>query len=95
LLKESGPWGQQFPEPVFDDVFELMEQKLVGTKHLKMMVKHRSGLYLDAIAFNIDLEVWPDPKITQVQLAYKLDINEFRGRTSLQLMVEGIIPIAL
>lgn len=90
-LKNAGPWGQGFPEPMFDGEFQLMDQKLVGSKHLKMMVKHESGLLIDAIAFNVDLEVWPNPRCTLVNLAYKLDINEFRGRTSLQLMVEGIV----
>ncbi len=89
-LKDAGPWGQSFPEPVFDDQFELVDQRLVGEKHLKMMVKHQSGILLDAIAFNIDLNEWPDRDVQQVQLAYKLDINEFRGRTSLQLLVEGM-----
>jgi single-stranded-DNA-specific exonuclease len=90
-LKNAGPWGQAFPEPLFDGEFQLMSQKLVGSKHLKMMVKHESGLLIDAIAFNVDLQVWPNPLCTSVNLAYKLDINEFRGRTSLQLMVEGIV----
>jgi single-stranded-DNA-specific exonuclease len=90
-LKNAGPWGQSFPEPMFDGEFQLMEQKLVGAKHLKMMVKHESGLLIDAIAFNVDLQMWPNLRCTSVNLAYKLDINEFRGRTSLQLMVEGIV----
>lgn len=92
-LKDAGPWGQSFPEPVFDDQFELVDQRLVGEKHLKMMVKHQSGILLDAIAFNIDLKEWPDRSVQQLQLAYKLDINEFRGRTSLQLLVEGMNKI--
>lgn len=92
-LKESGPWGQAFPEPIFDDQFELVEQRLVGEKHLKMMVKHSSGLLLDAIAFNVDLTQWPNKNVKQVTLAFKLDINEFRGRTSLQLLVEGLLAV--
>jgi single-stranded-DNA-specific exonuclease len=89
-LKEAGPWGQGFPEPLFDGEFQLMEQRLVGSKHLKMMVKHESGVLIDAIAFNVDLDLWPNAQCSHVNLAYKLDINEFRGRTSLQLMVEGV-----
>ncbi|MFQ3189430.1 MAG: single-stranded-DNA-specific exonuclease [Paraglaciecola sp.] len=89
-LKEAGPWGQGFPEPLFDGEFQLMDQRLVGSKHLKMMVKHESGVLIDAIAFNVDLTQWPNPHCSHVNLAYKLDINEFRGRTSLQLMVEGV-----
>ena len=93
MLKEAGPWGQSFTEPLFDGQFQLMDQKIVGSKHLKMMVKHESGVLIDAIAFNVDTKVWPNPACRTVSLAYRLDINEFRGRTSLQLMVEGIIPL--
>ena len=89
-LKEAGPWGQGFPEPLFDGEFELIDQRLVGSKHLKMMVKHQSGVLIDAIAFNVDLALWPNAQCSRVNIAYKLDINEFRGRTSLQLMVEGV-----
>jgi single-stranded-DNA-specific exonuclease len=92
-LQEAGPWGQGFPEPLFDGEFQLMDQRLVGSKHLKMMVKHESGILIDAIAFNIDLDLWPNAQCSHVNLAYKLDINEFRGRTSLQLMVEGMIAL--
>ena len=89
-LKDAGPWGQGFPEPLFDGEFQLMDQRLVGSKHLKMMVKHESGVLIDAIAFNVDLALWPNAQCSHVNIAYKLDINEFRGRTSLQLMVEGV-----
>ncbi len=92
-LKDAGPWGQGFPEPLFEGQFELLDQRLVGTKHLKMMLKHSQGLVVDAIHFNADLEQWPNKNCQQVSLAYKLDINEFRGRTSLQLMVEGLIAV--
>jgi len=92
-LKEAGPWGQGFPEPLFDGEFQLMDQRLVGSKHLKMMVKHESGVLIDAIAFNVDLDQWPNSQCRHVNLAYKLDINEFRGRTSLQLMVEGVLAL--
>ncbi|WP_339721198.1 single-stranded-DNA-specific exonuclease RecJ [uncultured Paraglaciecola sp.] len=92
-LQEAGPWGQGFPEPLFDGEFQLMDQRLVGSKHLKMMVKHESGVLIDAIAFNIDLDLWPNAQCSHVNLAYKLDINEFRGRTSLQLLVEGMIAL--
>lgn len=92
-IKDAGPWGQGFPEPVFDGVFDLADQRLLGGKHLKMMVRHSSGQLLDAIAFNVEEGMWPNSQVSQVSLAYKLDINEFRGRVSLQLMVEAIVPI--
>ena len=53
-----------------------------------------SGEEFDAIAFNIDSDVWPDPNVKQVQLAYQLDVNYYRGRESLQLLVEALAPLA-
>jgi len=93
LIREAGPWGQAFPEPIFDDSFELVQQRIVGEKHLKLLLKHNSGTLLDGIAFNVDLSLWPDPDTRVVRVAFKLDINQFRGKSSLQLMVEGIEAI--
>lgn len=93
LLKDAGPWGQGFPEPIFDDEFEIVEQKLLGGKHLKLLVRYQSQLLIDAIAFNIDPLQWPNAQCKQVRLAFKLDINEFRGRVNLQLMVDAIAAI--
>jgi len=53
-----------------------------------------SGEEFDAIAFNIASDVWPDPNVKQVQLAYQLDVNYYRGRESLQLLVEALAPLA-
>ncbi|MEP4888995.1 MAG: single-stranded-DNA-specific exonuclease RecJ [Aliiglaciecola sp.] len=92
-LKDCGPWGQGFPEPIFDGIFTPVDQKLLGGKHLKLMLKSESGVLVDAIAFNIDPKLWPNHGCKQIQVAYKLDINEFRGRVSLQLMVEALEPI--
>ncbi|WP_448211939.1 single-stranded-DNA-specific exonuclease RecJ [Colwellia sp. MEBiC06753] len=89
LLQESGPWGQQFPEPLFDDRFELLQQRIVGEKHLKLVVQ-KNGVAFDAIAFNVDIKQWPNATAKQVHLAYKLDINEFRGKQNIQLMVEHL-----
>ncbi len=90
-LRSAGPWGQGFEEPLFDGYFNLVQQRIVGEKHLKLVVETEcSTLMLDAIAFNVDLSIWPDATIKQVRLVYKLDVNEFRGNQSLQLMVEQI-----
>lgn len=90
-LRFAGPWGQHFPEPVFDGRFTLLQQRLVGEKHLKMVVQPLgSGQAIDAIAFNVDVQQWPDERVRDVRLAYRLDVNEFRGRQTLQLMVEQI-----
>lgn len=92
-LRFAGPWGQHFPEPVFDGCFDLVSQRIVGDRHLKFTVQRgEGGALLDAIAFNVDLDTWPDESIRRVELAYRLDVNEFRGRQSLQLMVEQIRP---
>lgn len=95
LIKEAAPWGQMFPEPIFDGIFRLREQRLVGKKHLKMMLEpENGGPLVDAIAFNVDLEVWPDASVQKIELAYKLDVNEFRGKRSLQFMVEHLQPLS-
>lgn len=94
LLREAGPWGQGFPEPIFDGEFELLDQRLVGEKHLKMTLGLRgSNRVLDAIAFNVDLERWPNRRAKSVKLAYKLDVNEFRGVKTAQLLVEYLQPV--
>lgn len=90
-LREAGPWGQHFPEPGFHGEFGLIQQRLVGERHLKMVLQPLGSTeILDAIAFNIDPKVWPDPNVRQVRLAYSLDINEYRGRQSLQLLVRHL-----
>ncbi|AUQ42091.1 single-stranded-DNA-specific exonuclease RecJ [Yersinia ruckeri] len=93
LLRDGGPWGQAFPEPTFDGKFRLLQQRLVGERHLKLMLEPLSGgPLLDGIAFNIDTTLWPDSSVREVKLAYKLDINEFRGNRSVQLLIQHIWP---
>ncbi|CAM4026429.1 single-stranded-DNA-specific exonuclease RecJ [Shewanella aquimarina] len=92
-LRSAGPWGQNFPEPIFDGVFRILQQRIVGERHLKLVLESECGqTMVDAIAFNVDLATWPDATIQYAEVAYKLDINEFRGNESLQLMVEQIEP---
>ena len=94
LLRDAGPWGQMFPEPLFDGHFRLLQQRLVGERHLKVMVEPvGGGPLLDGIAFNVDTALWPDNGVREVQLAYKLDINEFRGNRSLQIIIDNIWPL--
>ncbi|SNY65076.1 single-stranded-DNA-specific exonuclease RecJ [Enterobacter sp. CC120223-11] len=94
MLRDAGPWGQMFPEPLFDGRFKLLQQRLVGERHLKVMVEPvGGGPLLDGIAFNVDTTCWPDNGVREVELAYKLDINEFRGNRSLQLIIDNIWPI--
>jgi single-stranded-DNA-specific exonuclease len=91
MLKYAGPWGQMFPEPIFDGVFSIINQRIVGSNHLKLMLAiPNSEQYIDAIAFNISLDDWPDESCTSIQCAYQLDINEFRGVQSVQLLIRHI-----
>ena len=92
-LRHAGPWGQHFPEPLFHGVFQIVQQRLVGEKHLKLVLKTEcGGQTLDGIAFNIDRELWPNPTVRWVEVAYKLDVNEFRGNETVQLMIAHLAP---
>ncbi len=93
LLREGGPWGQHFPEPVFEGEFYLLQQRIVGEKHLKMTLAldgDRQHL-VDAIAFNVDTAQWPNHQVEKVAMVYKLDVNIWRGRESVQLLVEKLL----
>ncbi len=91
-LRAGGPWGQGFAEPLFDGVFTLLGQRIVGERHLKLRLQPPAGgQALDAIAFNTTDENWP-ATVAQVRLAYRLDVNEYNGRRSAQLLVEHIEP---
>ena len=93
LLRNHGPWGQGFPEPLFDGQFEVLQQRIVGEKHLKLVLSHpESNSTFDAIAFNIDLQQWPTSE-KYVQLVYRLDVNAYRGQRSVQLMVQYMEPM--
>ncbi|WP_404407980.1 single-stranded-DNA-specific exonuclease RecJ [Pseudidiomarina marina] len=87
-LEAYGPWGQGFPEPIFDGEFRIVSQRLVGERHLKLVLETPQRVVVDAIAFNIDLETWPDDSVQRVHAAYKIQLNHFRGRTSVELQLE-------
>lgn len=93
-LREGGPWGQHFPEPLFDGEFLLLQQRLLGGRHLKMVLAHPDApqQVVDAIAFSIDPRSWPNTEARRVRIAYRLDVNEWRGRESVQLLVEYLEP---
>ncbi|MFV9998220.1 MAG: single-stranded-DNA-specific exonuclease RecJ [Arsenophonus endosymbiont of Dermacentor nuttalli] len=93
LIREGGPWGQAFPEPVFDGKFRLLQQRLVGECHLKVMLEPLAGgSMIDGIAFNVDTVYWPDNSIKMVELAYKLDVNEYCGSRNIQLLIQHLWP---
>ena len=89
-LREAGPWGSGFPEPTWSGDFELLEQRTVGENHLKMRLRPVVGdTVVDAIAFNQAGQAYRGI----VQLAYRLDVNEWQGRESPQLVVEQIAAL--
>ncbi len=92
VLRDGGPWGQHFPEPLFDGEFQLLQQRLVGERHLKMVLAHPHSpqQVIDAICFGIDTRQWPNTEVKNIRAAYRLDINEWRGQQSVQLLVEHI-----
>lgn len=89
-IEQYGPWGQRFPEPLFEGVFDVIDRRVVGGSHLKMIVRgRRGGQELDAIAFNRlpgDL-----PRSGGVHMLYRLAVNRWRGQQSCQLMVEELL----
>ncbi|MFL0809691.1 MAG: single-stranded-DNA-specific exonuclease RecJ [Agarilytica sp.] len=96
-LKDISPWGQHFPEPLFSGEFTIVSQRIVGSNHLKLVLGmgEYSGNVVDAIAFNVDLDKWPNEQANKVSIVYSLDVNEFRGRESVQLLVRDIKAIAV
>ena len=91
-LRNEGPWGQGFPEPTFDGRFQITGTQVVGGKHLKLQLRQEGNENrVEAIAFNQEL----DAKLqagSAAHLVYRLDVNDFRGRRSPQLIVQHIMP---
>ena len=92
MLQSAGPWGQQFPEPLFDGVFGVIDQRLVGGSHLKLTLSLDDSV-VEAMLFNVDPAEWPNSSLEFVKLVYRLDINRFRGKETLQLIVEQLTSI--
>ena len=88
VLQQAGPWGQGFPEPTFDGEFEVVQTRIVGEKHLKLVLRTPDQKrMIDGIAFFVDdPESWLGCK--RLKLAYKLDVNEFRDNRTVQMRIE-------
>ncbi|HUY84688.1 MAG TPA: DHHA1 domain-containing protein, partial [Steroidobacteraceae bacterium] len=88
VLLDGGPWGQGFPEPLFDGEFAVCDARIVGERHLKLRVRAaRQDAVLDMIVFGYFDEARgaPPPAGARVAAAYRLELNEFNGRVRLQL----------
>ena len=93
ILRDAAPWGQAFPEPCFQGLFILKKQRIVGENHLKVTVAPTLAeqLDIDGIYFNVDTQKWPTEEAV-VRCVYRLDINEYRGRENLQLIILHMEP---
>jgi single-stranded-DNA-specific exonuclease len=93
IIRSAGPWGQEFAEPLFDGRFTLIQKRRVGERHLKMVLSpvQDQSMTIDAIAFNVAAEDWPSESTNEIEIAYRLDVNEFRGAVNLQLLVEQVL----
>ncbi|HTL20181.1 MAG TPA: single-stranded-DNA-specific exonuclease RecJ [Steroidobacteraceae bacterium] len=94
-LRAGGPWGQAFPEPSFDGLFSVRSARVIGDRHLKMWVElPRSGRSFDAIAFNQLADGAPfTPPEGDMQLVYRLEVNEYQGERRLQLLIDHLLPV--
>lgn len=85
-LMAAGPWGHHFPEPLFEGEFEVLDSKILQDKHIKMKLCQQNNQPIDAIAFNVDFSVWPNR--SSIYLAYRLSVNDYKGKQSVQLIIE-------
>jgi single-stranded-DNA-specific exonuclease len=79
-------WGQGFARPCFDDFFEVVSQRIVGERHLKLRLA-RAGRNFEAMLFRHD-----QPLPREIRAVYQLEANEYNGNTTLQLLIESWLP---
>ncbi|MCD1278478.1 single-stranded-DNA-specific exonuclease RecJ [Psychrobacter sp. CCUG 69069] len=92
-LADANIWGHGFAPPIFDGVFEVLSFKVLKDKHLKLSLRYPDVQYpIEAIYFNFDSSVW-DYRAKQVHVLFQLDINEWNGKQSLQLMVKDLAVV--
>ncbi|ENX11570.1 MULTISPECIES: single-stranded-DNA-specific exonuclease RecJ [Acinetobacter] len=87
LLQNLSPWGQKFPQPIFEGIFKILDYRWLKDVHLKLRVALESGQVMDAIAFNAIDKYKFDPMKQHVRLVYELDKNVFNGNVSLQMRI--------
>jgi single-stranded-DNA-specific exonuclease len=93
-IRAGGPWGQGFPEPVFDNAFEVLDSRVVGGHHLKLALRPLDGTgTMDAIAFN-QAERAGKGLPGRLRVAYHVEVDEYRGAPRLQLRVAHLEPAA-
>jgi len=91
-VTQAGPWGQQFPEPLFDGEFAVRRHRIVGEKHLKLSLEV-DDTEVEAIAFNVDVADWLENPLQRLGALYRLGINDYRGDRSPQLVIDSFWAI--
>ncbi len=92
LLRAAGVWGRDFGEPLFDGEFEVVNARVVGENHTRMVLRPcGADRYVDAIAFGCGT---PPPPGSRWQIAYRLEVNEYEGLQRAQLNVVQLSEIA-
>lgn len=90
-LRHAGPWGQGFPPPLFENVFECASWKPMGTRHLRLQLRHtQGGVPLDAVMFGC-YDGTPPPQ--RFRAAYELTVNDWQGRESVRLLLTHLEPV--
>jgi single-stranded-DNA-specific exonuclease len=96
VLRAAGPWGQGFPEPLFDGEFAVVDSRTVGERHLKLSVRDAGGgAALEAIAFGFfggSAQSVPVGRGERIRVAYRLEVNEYRGVERVQLNCQHLTP---
>ncbi len=102
MLRSAGPWGQGFPEPVFDGAFQIVDARIVGGKHLKLQLREQrrgrgaAGPRCDCLRLRgRDARRSLDPAGREVRLAYRLELNEYNGMERVQLNCQHLQPRSL
>ena len=90
LIRHYGPWGQKFPEPLFEGTFRVLDTYVLKQRHLKFRLQTSAGKVIDAIAFNLSDDIL-SRHFEQIHIAYRLNVNHFRGQSKAQLMIEHIV----
>ena len=91
-VTHAGPWGQQFPEPLFDGAFTVRRHRIVGEKHLKLSLEI-DDTEVEAIAFNVDVAQWSERPLQRLGALYRLGVNDYRGDRSPQVVIDSFWAI--
>jgi len=86
----AGTWGTGFLEPMFYGRFTIIDQYLLVGKHLKLKLITKSKVLLDAVSFNVDVNLWPNRRAKEIEITYRLNINRYNNLDNLQLIIEHL-----